>query len=621
MLEALKVLCKILRCIREGVMSLFFILFVMFCFSLASLFGSDEGGASKRPAGFSQGALLLNLDGYLADNHDEFGDFRRLLKSELGDDEPAKISTFDVVQALAQAKYDDQITGLVLDLSRFKGGDLASLTFLGKEIQDFKKANKPVIAIGEAYSQAQYYLASFADQILLNPAGFVELEGLNYSTLYFKSLLDKIEAVPHIFRVGTYKSAVEPFIRDDMSAEARKNTSLWVNQLWANMKEQIAQNRQLKPEDLVPAPARYLELFKAAQGDTAQYALKQGLVSRLAGYQAMRQSLIEQFGEDDEGEFKHIDFNDYSSQLSDRFKVRAPHKIAIINVEGAIIWGESDEGSAGSDTVISLLRQAREDETVRGVILRINSPGGSAMASELIRQEVDELQAAGKPVVASMGGTAASGGYWIAATSDKIIASPNTITGSIGIFGLMVTFEKTAKNLGIHQDGVATSPLAGTSVLKSLNKEQGQIIQVSIEEGYDRFLNLVSRGRNMSKAEVDKVAQGQVWTGQQAFELGLVDKLGDFDLAYQELKDLINQARKTQGQPDIEQFRPQWFVEQDDSLFGGLMRGLKPSIQLSLANLLDLPLAQALDKQTQTLKQFNDPKQTYLYCLNCGRME
>lgn len=621
MLVIFKSIYKVFRCIREFVMSLFFILFVMICFAVVSLLQTDTKMV-KQPVPVEKGALLLNLDGYLADNHDEFGDFHRFVQSELGgSSDPAKISVFDVVRAIKAAEYDDKITGLVLDLRYFEGGDLASLHFVGDEITRFKKSNKPVLAIGEYYTQKQYFLASFADKVYLNRAGFVDLHGLNYSTLYFKSLFEKIEAIPHVFRVGTYKSAVEPFLRDDMSPEAKANASLWLEQLWGQFSQKVAENRQINAKTIVPEISQYLADYKKAKGDDAQYALQKGFVTELVDNQQLQQILLEQFGKHVDGDYNYVSFFDYVATLSDRFDVQDSNKIAVVNVEGEIILGESDESSAGSDTIVNLLRKAREDNDVKGVILRVNSPGGSAMASELIRQEIDAVQQAGKPVVVSMGGMAASGGYWISATSDKIVASPNTLTGSIGIFGLAVSFEQTAKNLGISEDGVATSPLAKDIGFKPVSKAQGEILQIGIENGYDRFIELVSRGRKMSKSEVDKVAQGQVWTGQAAFERGLVDELGDFNQAYQSVVELVNQQRKAKGEAEIEGFSTQWMITQDDDLLSQFMRDFKLQLPFKVSTLFDLPLVKSAEKPLELLNKFNDPKQMYLYCLNCGTVK
>lgn len=621
MLSVLKGIYRLFRCIREFVVSLFFVLFVMILFALVGILNSENSKKEKHSPSFEQGALTLNLDGYLADNHDEFGDFHRFLRAELSNSrEPLKISTFDVVRAIKKATKDEKITGIVLDLAYFEGGDTPSLRFVGEALKLFKQSGKPVIAIGELYTQKQYYLASFADQIYLNKAGMVELRGLSYSNLYFKSLFDKIEAVPHIFRVGSYKSAVEPFLRDDMSPEARENATLWLNKLWQHLQQDMAQNRGLNRGKLLPDTGEYLKKFREAKGDDAQFALQQGWVTELLTSQQIKQKLAEQFGEDAEKGYKQISYFDYEFTLSDRFNVDAPHKIAIVNVEGEIVWGESDESSAGSDDIVKLLNQAKDDETVEGVILRVNSPGGSAVGSELIRQAVEDLQKSGKPVVASMGGMAASGGYWISATADKIIAAPTTLTGSIGIFGLAVSFEKTAKKIGISQDGITTSPLAETSELKTLPKEQAELIQISIENGYDKFLDLVAQGRKMSKSEVDKIAQGQVWLGESAFEKGLVDQLGDFDDAYMALKDLINQQRQTKHLAELDNIAVQWLIAPNEDMLSQVMREFKMKLNVDLSSLFGELSISTLPKQEAIFNRFNDPKQLYLYCLNCGEV-
>lgn len=606
------------RCVRECVINLFFILFILLLIPAITFFSTTEKTSKSL---FTQGALRLNLEGYLADNREEFADFYRLLQSEMGGTEPAKISTFDVVQAINKAKNDPQITGLVLDLSYLHNADYASLEYIGKEIQYFKESGKPVVAIGEQYSQKQYYLASFADEIYLNKVGFIELQGLNYTNVYFSSLLKKIEAEPHIFRVGNYKSAVEPFLRDDMSAEAKQNAQSWLNDSWQQIVSTIAQNRHITHQDIDLSPSDYLAKYKVANGDDALFALNQKWVTALISTQEGREKLIAHFGEDEEGNYNHITFLDYNDTLKDRFANINRPKIAVVNIEGAIVTGESDQTSVGSETVIKLLQKARLDHNVEGLILRINSPGGSAMASELIRQEVEEFQKAGKPVVASMGGMAASGGYWIAATSDKIIAAPNTLTGSIGIFGLALSFEKTAKNIGVSEDGIATSILAQQSGLKSLPKEQSELLQISIENGYERFLTLVSRGRKMTKEAVDKVAQGQIWSGKQALEHHLVDELGDFSTAYNTLSELINQQRHSENREKITAFEVQWFAEKDDSLFSTLARDFKTTLQFNIVNWLNLPIMQKSQQQLEQLSRFTDPKQMYLYCLNCGQIE
>ncbi|MDP8078776.1 signal peptide peptidase SppA [Phocoenobacter skyensis] len=621
MMTLFKKLYQIFRCLREIVINVFFMVFIIICLAVFSLIQSDKP-QNQQVANFQSGALVLNLNGYLADNHDELDDFYRLLQSEVGTTEqPAKISIFDLTRAIKRAAYDEKITGIVLDLQLFSGGDFPSIEYVGEILKEFKKvSNKPVIAIGEHYSQKQYYLASFADKIYLNKAGAVGLHGLSYSNLYFKSLLNSIEAQPHIFRVGTYKSAVEPFIRDDMSPEAKQNATLWLDGLWSNIQQKIAENRQITKENVLLPFNRYMIQFNQANGDEATFALNQQLVTELVTKPQMLSILKEMFGEDYDQDYQHINYIDYATLLPSRFYVEG-NKIAVINVEGEIIWGESDNNTAGSDTLIEQLRIARNSESVKGVILRVNSPGGSALASELIRQEIEAIQQSGKPVVTSMGGMAASGGYWISATTDKIIASPNTLTGSIGIFGLAMSFEKTAKNVGVNEDGIATSLLANQSPFKTLSKEQGELIQLSIENGYNRFLDLVSRGRTMTKEQVDKIAQGQVWLGQQAVKNGLVDKLGDFETAYDELMAVINTQRAEQEKQKLENLPAVWILPQEKGLFSSLVRNFKMNIQVKLTQWLDIPFVEQIKQKTPFVPKLNDPKQSYLYCLNCGTVK
>lgn len=620
MLKLLKALYRVFRCIREGVVTLFFLLFVMISFAFVSLLSSfNDKAETEAMSTFDHGALVLNLNGYLADNREEYPDFYRLLEAEMGNEQPQKYSTFDVASAIRQAKVDEKITGLVLDLAKFEGGDYPSLDYLGKLIEDFQASGKPVIAIGHSFSQKQYFLASFADQIYLNNAGAVELEGLKYSTLYFKSLFDKIEATPYIFRVGTYKSAVEPLIRDEMSAEAKQNATAWLYPMWQNVKEKLAENRKISAENIVPPLDKLIEMRKQTQGNEADFALKQQFVTHINSQAEIRQALADKFGADDEKGFKSIDYQDYASGLIDRFNRKGENKIAVVNIEGEITMGESLENTAGADTIIAQLQKVKQDKSVRGLVLRINSPGGSALASELIRQEVEAIQKSGIPVVTSMGGIAASGGYWIAATSDKILADKNTLTGSIGIFGVMFNLEKTAKNLGIREDGITTSPLAEISSLKPLSEEQKMLIQMSVEQGYREFLDLVSRGRNIAKADVDNIAQGQVWLGAVAKEKGLVDQLGDFDDALYAMSELLKQQR-LENKPTYEKLVPQWFGDRDESLFAELSRSLNSKMQVSFAKWLNLPIAKQADDFAQTFAKFNDPQYRYLYCLQCGEI-
>ena len=622
-LTFLKYCWRGLNFIRDCVMNLVFLLFVLLLGAILSLSSYMDG--EKVELVGEQGALLLNLDGYLADNRDSQPEWERALQELDNQHVPGKISTFDVVYAIEQAVSDERIKGLVLDLNYFEGADIPALEYVGESLKNFKKTEKPVIAFSDNYTQAQYLLASYADEIYLNPRGSVFIQGLAAQNLYFKEMLDKLEVTPHVFRVGTYKSAVEPFLRNDMSPEARRNLQQWLSGMWTNYKDIIAANRKIDQNSVLPDAKTFLKELKALKGDSTAYVEKRKLVTQLASRSELDKKLIELFGSNKDDEPKLLSFNRYLKALPDRMLSEdSEHKIAVVNVEGVIVDGESYQDEVGGNTVSRLLSEANADKDVKAVVLRVNSPGGSAFASEVIRQEVDALQKAGKPVVVSMGAMAASGGYWISSTADYIVADKNTITGSIGIFALFPTFEKTIKKWGISSDGVATSELSDLSLLRPLSSELNDVFQMEIEYGYDEFLSVVSKGRKLSKEEVDKIAQGQVWLGQDAYKNKLVDELGNFDTALNKAIELAN--AKLADDQKSDDYSVEWFVEEDDSTLNKLMSGLRGSVKSLVKSTVDetigLPKEAAQIKQSLgVLTKFNDPKGQYLYCLNCGRIK
>lgn len=610
---------RILNFIRDLVMNIVFLIFVLLALSVFILIV----GADKQE---KQGALLLQLDGYLADNRDDQSSFKSMLK-ELDNQRIAQqYSTFDVIYAIDAAAQDDKVKGLVLDLNYFQGGDLPSLEYVGEAIENFKDSGKPVIAYSDSYNQSQYFLASYADEIYMNPIGSVSIEGLAQETLYYKEMLDKLDVNPHVFRVGTYKSAVEPFLRNDMSPEARANLQRWLNTMWENYTAQVAANRDIPKALVAPTANTYLTELKALKGDSAAYAVKRKLITDVLDRFDLNKKLTALFGEDKAHQPKAVDFETYLASLPDRLIGETDNKIAVVNVEGAIVDGESDEENAGGDTIATLLRQANDDKDVKGVVLRVNSPGGSAFASEIIRQEVTHLQKAGKPVVVSMGGMAASGGYWISSTADYIVADKNTITGSIGIFAVLPTFENTIKKIGVSADGVKTSNLALGSLLSPLSAELNDVLQLEIEHGYDQFLTKVSEGRHLTKAQVDKVAQGQVWLGSEALAHKLVDELGNLDTALGKAMELVNERRSEQEKIDESHFSVEWMVDEERTLIKKIMRDFKGEgrlwLQRVMAETVGLPKEMTQFKnQLGLLNTFNDPKGQYLYCLTCGSVK
>jgi len=437
----------------------------------------------------------------------------------------------DVTDAIEAGKNDDRVQLLVLDLRSFGGARLTKLQDVGNAINNFKTSGKKVIAISDEYGQDAYYLAAHADEILVHPMGMVVLEGFGRYRMYYKEGIDKLGLDVHIFKVGTYKSATEPYLRDDMSEYAREANAEWLGDLWRIYLDDVAAARGTTPERLEEY-AQEIGLFVAeAGGDTAKTAVDFGLVDAAMSRIEMREHLIELVGEDEKTHsYNRIAFADYLDTLDeDRFGADAKgDRVGIIVARGMILDGSQPAGTIGGDSTAALIRQARNDDNVKAIVLRVDSGGGSAFASEVIRRECEAARAEGKPVIASMGSVAASGGYWISTASDEIWAYPSTITGSIGIFGMIPTYQRPLANiLGIHVDGIGTTPLTGVRMDRELPAEVGVVIQQIIEHGYLEFLLRVAESRGMTVDEVDQVAQGRVWSGIDAYELGLVDHLGD----------------------------------------------------------------------------------------------
>lgn len=609
--KLLKLFWQGLNFIRNLVMNVVFLFFTLFIFAIWGLFMGTSNNNSVLEG--DQGALLLNLDGYLIDNRADKYDLGEVLKELNSQHVPRQISTFDLVYVIKQAADDERIRGIVLDLNQFEGADLPAIKYVGAALNNFKKSGKSVIAYSDSYTQTQYVLASYADQIYLNPVGTVSIQGLSVQNFYYKDLLDKLKITPHIFRVGTYKSAVEPFLRNDMSPEAKANLQRWASIMWSDYKDLIAQNRQISDKAVLPDAETYFVQLKNLKGDRTAYAKQQNFITHIADRFELEQKLIELFGKKQDGKAKLLPFDDYLSALPDRIK-GGRNNIAVINVEGTIIDGETNENGVGGDSIAKLLRQAYEDAKIKAIILRVNSPGGSAFASEIIRQEIVHLKQAGKPVVVSMGAMAASGGYWISSNADYIFADADTITGSIGIFAMFPTFERSIAEIGINSDGVITSELAQQSMFKALPQINAEINQLEIEHGYDKFLTLVSEGRGLSKSDVDKIAQGQVWLGSEALEHKLIDEIGNFDRAVEKAKELVYKKLPREQQIDLD---IEWLVDKEDSLFSSFFYGLKQSGQQKMLGYLPKLFTEA-KQQLNQLNQFNDPKGQYLYCLTCG---
>ncbi|HBC7341812.1 TPA: signal peptide peptidase SppA [Citrobacter koseri] len=599
---------RLLNFVRELVLNLFFIFLVLV--GVGIWMQLSDGNTSQQTA---RGALLLDISGVIVDKPSSTNRLGVIGRQLFGasSDRLQENSLFDIVNTIRQAKDDRNITGIVMDLKNFAGADQPSMQYIGKALREFRDSGKPVFAVGDSYSQGQYYLASFANKIWLSPQGTVDLHGFATNGLYYKSLLDKLKVSTHVFRVGTYKSAVEPFIRDDMSPAAREADSRWIGELWQNYLNTVAANRQIPAQQVFPGAQAMLDGLSKVDGDTAKYALDNKLVDALASNAEVEKALTKQFGwSKAENNYRAISYYDYSLKTP----ADTGDGIGVVFANGAIMDGEETPGNVGGDTTASQIRDARLDPKVKAIVLRVNSPGGSVSASEVIRAELAAAKAAGKPVVVSMGGMAASGGYWISTPASYIVANPSTLTGSIGIFGVINTVENSLDSIGVHTDGVATSPLADVSVTKSLPPEVQQMMQLSIENGYKRFITLVADARKSTPAQIDKIAQGHVWTGQDAKANGLVDSLGDFDDAIAKAAEL---AKLKQWHLEYYQDEPTFFDRIMDSMSGSVRAMLPEAIQA----MLPAPLAtaaSAVKAESDKLAAFNDPQNRYAFCLTCA---
>lgn len=603
---------RTLNFIRECALNLIFLLIILL---VAGVWLQVNN--SNSPPRLTKQALKVNLSGILIDKPsmtDKIGKLGRQLFGS-GSGRLQETSLFDVVNAINNAKRDGNITGIVLDLHNFVGGDQAALTYVGKALREFRDSGKPVYAFNDQYTQAQYFLASYANKIWLTPGGEVNILGFASNNLYFKSLLDALKVSTHVFRVGTYKSAVEPWLRDNMSPAAREANSRWVNQLWQNYLNTVAANRQITPQQIFPGAEGMLANLQSTHGDAAQLALNNKLVDELASRAEVEQQLIKTFGMDKtENTYRSISIQDYHANTP--ASTKEANKVAVILANGTIVEGEETPGNVGADTTTKQIRKARLDKSIKAVVLRVNSPGGSVAASETIRQELEALHHAGKPIVVSMSGMAASGGYWISTPADYIIASPTTLTGSIGIFGIVNTFENTLDTLGVHADGVTTSPLANLSVATALPDEAKQRLQLNLESGYQRFITLVAAARHKTTEQVDKIAQGRVWTGSDAKEIGLVDALGDFD-------DAVNKANAL---AKLDKSELVWL--QDDA---GFFSKLFNPMGVLAPNYLDSLVTQWLPHPLQNMllqaratpgisSKLNDPRNRYVLCMSCSEV-
>ena len=580
------------------------IFLLMVIFIIISIFSSIFSNNLVDPEGK---ALVINPSGPIVEQISGPSDpFQTLLMGE----QSSELYVGDLLEVLETASNDKRIKDLVLRLDNISGTGQAVLYDVGLALKKVKDSGKRIIAIGDEYSESGFYLASFADEIIMNPEGWILLDGFDRSKMYYKSFLDKLKISANVIRVGTFKSAVEPYLRDDMSDAAKEANLAYLDILWSSWVEVVSANRSLTPESIQYLVDNTDELVKKSKKGTAEAFLNYGMIDKLLTRTEQREYMVELFGESETKEsFNKISGGSYYQVLQDEKKTKtSDNKIAVVVARGTIMDGDQPPGTIGGDSTSRLIKDAYEDEAVKAIVLRVDSGGGGVFASEVIRQELLKAQEKGIKVIASMGNVAASGGYWISTNADEIWASHNTITGSIGIFGLLPTVEKSLKNIGINTDGVSTGKLdAGGDPTKGLSPMFKNIIQAEIEHGYDKFITLVSESRGIDKKQVDNIAQGRVWAGETALELGLVDKLGN-------IKDAINRAAELAEIDSFVTYYPSeelnWKQQLLSSIFS-ISGGIIPQ------SVLENFFVKSSLKTLSEIESFNDPKGIYLKCEDC----
>ena len=547
------------------------------------------------------GALVIDPVGVLVEEARSEYDFFSLVSQS----EPLRQTGInELLKAVDHAVDDERIRAIVLRLDDLIAVDGAHARQLGEALERFKAAGKEVIAFGHSYSQGQYAIASFADAIYLHPFGQVGFPGYGRYSPYLKGLLDNWGVNVHLFRVGAYKEAAEPFIREGMSPEAREVNQALVNDVWSAYRQTVLANRSLEPDAFDRYARAYDEVLEEFGGDTGRAALEFRLVDELMTPDHARDRIAAAVGSSDENGYPRVGFRRYLQTLPP--EVPSKQNIALITAQGPIMMGK-DRNAAAADNLVALIRQAREDQSVAALVLRIDSPGGSAMASELIREELEVAQQHDKPVIASMGPVAASGGYWIASTANRIIAHPTTITGSIGVVGVFLSFERTLSDFGIESDGVGSLPLTGSaSPILGMNDPAKRVLQANVDGVYDRFIHLVARGRDMTPEAVDEIGQGRVWLGQQAIEIGLVDQLGG-------LADAVEAAAEL---ADLEQYGIKRFTTPRSPGEEFLRQFMETEATARPASALSATSHQ-LRSAWSLASQLNDPGKLYAICEPC----
>jgi protease-4 len=595
----------------DGFRKVLHLLLLLFVFAI--FVGAMSGTVPQLP---DRAALFIKPMGVIVEELE--GDpFDRAVAELLEEAQPQTVLQ-DIVDALEYASDDERIGAVHIELSALGAAGLPKLQRIARAIEDFQESGKPVIASADFMTQQAYFIAAHADEVYLNPEGGILLQGYGRFRTYFSDAIEKLKLDWNIFKVGTYKSAVEPFERMDMSDADREATVNLIDQLWGTYLEEVAAAREMSVSEMENYTDEFVDVVATADGDLARAAKDNNLVDELLTRTELRELLIGYVGADEESEvdYSSIGMREYLAHedILNGQKV-ADENIGIIIASGAIQSGTQPPGAIGADSTAQLLRRARDDESVKAVVLRVDSPGGSAFASDVIANEIAALQDAGKPVVASMSSVAASGGYWISVGADRVFANSMTITGSIGIFGMFPTYQRTAAYLGIANDGVGSTPLSGQlRPDRPMTDDMKRLFQLVIEEGYDDFIGRVATYRGMEKEEVDAVGQGRVWTGADALRHGLVDELGGMEEAIAFAAQLVDLPEEDYGRKWIRiELSP---TEQMIVDLLGTARGFGLQLDFLQSRPSSLQkIAGRIEEVLAPLTEFDDPKGVYAHCL------
>jgi protease-4 len=582
------------------------LLLVIFGFVLAALHTSI-------PAVPKSAALIIAPEGELVEQLSS-DPLRRAVGEASGGPAPETLLR-DVTEAIEAAKTDPRIKLIVLDLGNLGPSGLSKLQEIGASIRDFRASNKRVVVAADTLDQTQYYLAAQAGEVYLDPLGFVYVDGFSYYRMFFKDAIDKLGVDINVFRAGTFKSYTDQFSRSDMAPSEREESSVWLDALWNAYTQDVTRARSLPATALKDYVADQPAALAAVNGDAAKLALQRGLVTALKSRRQLADELKGLVGEDESTHsFNSVGMNSYLTAVRAKHALqsKSDSKVGIVVAAGDILDGRQPPGTIGGESTADLLRQARYDTAVKAVVLRVDSPGGSMFASEQILREVQALRKAGKPVVVSMSTYAASGGYYISAAANQIYASPTTLTGSIGVFSVVPTFQRTLDKLGVKVDGIGTTPLAGDlRIDRALTPASRQILQSSVDHAYAEFVRRVADGRKKSVEDVDKIAQGRVWAGVDAQRIGMVDHLGglkDATDAVAKLAELGNDYRVDYIEPELT-IRQQLLMQlRSESVYWGQLTGLiapRSGLERALDPFLE---------EVRAIAQINDPRGLYAYC-------